>query len=1327
MLKNLKVMKEKLKNNVSVLINDGNIREAESLLKQYEEIIPNDVEIYSIKSVILNLQGKLYEAIDVLLEGLELDSNNFDINYNLADIYEQEMEMKNAVVYYNNAYKNCNDKDFKDQIKQKIQYLVSEYNIDLNDVQTSIKNGKPKIKSVLFIQTVQCIRTYKVAKVLNAKGVRVDIIYVGIAPNEVYTGLELPYTNMYKLRDINEMMNFINNSDYDILYSSNEPDYLTVLFSETNKPIIHDTHDMMSLRGDLKDEQIILEYLANKKSDGNIFVTESVKNIAIDAFRLQNKEMIVYNNYPLKEQLPVKFYKKLSESDGEIHCVYEGGLNNSDGHHRNIGDLFLKLAENRIHVHFYAPFKSDYYQKLENKSKYIHCEGTKSPAELLTELTQYDIGLAILNVTSRNKQFLDTTFPNKVWEYLAAGLPILFSDLEVFRAFSNNNKVGEIINFNKNILEQVNDVLNIKIGKDFLIKNKFTMDDKADDIIEFLYKVKNNYLNKSKVEKPTTLININKKDIVDLINENKFDSAKILIEKYKSILDDPEVSYYESLIYMYQNQIEKAESTVRESLGKYRENFQLLFGLACIEEIKGNYLSATNYYKLAIRITTDKKQKEEIQKTIERLNNKISSLGIDVVEEKFLNKGKILIIRSMYSVYIKELVEKFNQYYNTKFDILTFDNKYKTEVLQESFNKVIISPNNTDDYKNILNNLDYYDVINIHYLTPLYGIISKEIRKKCSKLIITIWGSDFYRSSNDIREVQRNILKEADIITFDNEVTREDFINYYGEEYRYKTTINLFGLTALEYINNIENLSKKDLKNRYGIDENTVVISCGYNATEAHNHLPIIDSILKCGHMLPNNLFFIFPMTYGRDEVYINKVKSKLEESNLNYLLLEDFMDFEKVAEVTKVSDVMIQLQTTDTLSASMQEHMYCGNLIITGSWLPYSPLKDKGVYFREIDDVSDVGSELQKVLNNLEFYKHQCEINPRLIFNMSSWQNTIESWKKTLTCIELGEKSKKFDHKTFWNNRYNKNFNIESSGYIGLGKSYNTYLYKSRFDVLKLVDDKLIKGLDNKNILEFGPGTGMFTQYFYNKNIKEYYGLEISDVAVNKLKDKYKGFSFFAENIVNDDIYSCINVKFDLIFSAEYLMHIIDDNDLRKVIQNIKNNLKDDGYFVEFDPISFGNIDNRAEYMNFIQFNKLQELFEEQELEIISIIPLAFFMDQPFDYEIFGQEGQRYYDIFYFLKQYFSTTKQPEEYKEKLANVIFDLDKLLCLKFNTGMTQKALIVRKKAKNDINVSMNDIWNKEELTIDLKEKIKSIYMKIENEELLEILNSLIELL
>ena len=360
-----------------------------------------------------------------------------------------------------------------------------------------MENVKKEIKKVLFIQSIPCIRTNKVAKAINEKGIQVDMVYLEVHPSKVYKNLKLPYTNIYQIRNVNEMIEFVNESDYDILYSSNEPDYLTVLFTASNKPVIHDTHDMMSLRGDITNEQMVLEYAANVKSAGNIYVNPLIKEIAFKKFKLKNKPVMTLHSFIDKEQLPHEFYEKLSSKDGEIHSVFEGGLCGIPGHHRFLEPIFLKLAENHVHVHLHCPVDREYIKTLTAKSEFIHYEGVTSPQNLIQEMTKYDIGLAVFNVTERNKIFLDTAFPNKIWDYLGAGLPILFADLLSFRQFAEESGTGKVLDLMGDIKKQSEEVSKIKIDRDFLKKKKWLMNEAADKIIDFFSDVKENYYHTS--------------------------------------------------------------------------------------------------------------------------------------------------------------------------------------------------------------------------------------------------------------------------------------------------------------------------------------------------------------------------------------------------------------------------------------------------------------------------------------------------------------------------------------------------------------------------------------------------------------------------------------------------------------------------------------------------------------------------------------------------------------------------------------------------------------------------------------------------------------
>ncbi|MGJ0906035.1 tetratricopeptide repeat protein, partial [Clostridium botulinum] len=94
---NLLQYQKKFKENISLLIESNNLQEAKNLIKEYENIINNDIEIYSFKSVISIMENKLDYALEILEKGILMDSNNFDLLYNKA--YIEEMLENYKIAY----------------------------------------------------------------------------------------------------------------------------------------------------------------------------------------------------------------------------------------------------------------------------------------------------------------------------------------------------------------------------------------------------------------------------------------------------------------------------------------------------------------------------------------------------------------------------------------------------------------------------------------------------------------------------------------------------------------------------------------------------------------------------------------------------------------------------------------------------------------------------------------------------------------------------------------------------------------------------------------------------------------------------------------------------------------------------------------------------------------------------------------------------------------------------------------------------------------------------------------------------------------------------
>jgi glycosyltransferase involved in cell wall biosynthesis len=244
----------------------------------------------------------------------------------------------------------------------------------------------------------------------------------------------------------------------DLIHSQNAPDFLTRAAVEATDevPIIHENQDAISLRrtpytpeSDVERE-LADEKIANEMCDARIHVSRGLMDYVRS--RYGTKKEIVVPNYLSKSLVPRSCMRKLSESDGKIHIVYEGTLSSFPGDHYDLKGIFTGLAQHGYHVHIYDSHSNQDYARLADAHDSIHYHGHADPRELLFEMTQYDYGWAGFNVT-RNKEHMDVALPNKLFEYLASRLPVLSFPHKAQKEFIEANGVGLVF-------EDVNDLDN---------------------------------------------------------------------------------------------------------------------------------------------------------------------------------------------------------------------------------------------------------------------------------------------------------------------------------------------------------------------------------------------------------------------------------------------------------------------------------------------------------------------------------------------------------------------------------------------------------------------------------------------------------------------------------------------------------------------------------------------------------------------------------------------------------------------------------------------------------------------------------------------------
>lgn len=397
----------------------------------------------------------------------------------------QPCEIIIASVYYNEIADQLIGMGIMDFMYiDKFSKLLTRNEFHLEN--NAIQRPRRTIKKVLFVQKDTCIRTYKIACMLKNRGITVDLAFLNSGPDANFKNMQLPWDRIIPINNILEFVDYVNKEDYDLVHQSNEPDILTNLLLHSNKKVVHDTHDLMSLRADITLDGIMCEFIANKYSAGNIYTTTELKDYAANKFDILNKKIFVLENMILENVKPKKYLDKLSKSDGEIHCVYEGGVHTDTTSTRYYIDKFLKLAENKVHIHFYSGNVSiDMYKELAANNYYIHYEGNKSLELLIEDMTKYDVGLLDFNITERNYKHLKSASPNKLYEYLLSGLPVATAKFPAYETFLAKYPVGKVLDWQKNIADQMKDIANISIPEEFLVKNKLTMDSNAESLVEF--------------------------------------------------------------------------------------------------------------------------------------------------------------------------------------------------------------------------------------------------------------------------------------------------------------------------------------------------------------------------------------------------------------------------------------------------------------------------------------------------------------------------------------------------------------------------------------------------------------------------------------------------------------------------------------------------------------------------------------------------------------------------------------------------------------------------------------------------------------------------
>lgn len=289
-------------------------------------------------------------------------------------------------------------------------------------------------------------------------------------------------------------------------------------------------------------------------------------------------------------------------------------------------------------------------------------------------------------------------------------------------------------------------------------------------------------------------------------------------------------------------------------------------------------------------------------------------------------------------------------------------------------------------YKDLFGN-----IANIQSVIWQYIFLLPFLRKHFQKTVLSFWGSDILRVSRRVLHMEKRLFDHADVITFISDDMKEKIKEAFGKKYDEKLRKIDFGSEILDCIDALSDEDVRGFKQNNGIPEGKKCLVIGYNRNKSQQHTAILQSMIDSG-LNTEDVAVIFPWTYGTDDPEYRDQIEQLVKGKYEYVFLQDKLSTEEVACLRRISDLMVQTQTTDALSSSMLETIYAEKDVITGSWLHYDELNQAGVQLHYVDSLDDVGSTIREVLMN-PFSDQTKEHNKEIIREMCGWETRIRDW----------------------------------------------------------------------------------------------------------------------------------------------------------------------------------------------------------------------------------------------------------------------------------------------------------------------------------------------
>jgi glucosamine--fructose-6-phosphate aminotransferase (isomerizing) len=191
----------------------------------------------------------------------------------------------------------------------------------------------------------------------------------------------------------------------------------------------------------------IVEKICIKSVDNVITVSDSIASVYQKMYGL-SKPLVVMNCPRCKRYLPKDLFRKELRipRDAKIF-LYQGGFTKLKSKSAEIiAKIFNRLEEKNNAVIVFLGY-GKYFDELKSRlgGLHVYFKNAVSVDTYMDYVCSADFGIHVLDDTCLNHEY---ALPNKVFEYIAAGLPLIVSNLSEMRKLVMENKIGLVLKNN---------------------------------------------------------------------------------------------------------------------------------------------------------------------------------------------------------------------------------------------------------------------------------------------------------------------------------------------------------------------------------------------------------------------------------------------------------------------------------------------------------------------------------------------------------------------------------------------------------------------------------------------------------------------------------------------------------------------------------------------------------------------------------------------------------------------------------------------------------------------------------------------------------------